>query len=159
MLVDLVIDTNIFLHAQNKQEKRQKSCEALVALFKDSSCKICVDEGFDLDESRNRSIIGQEYTKHLRIGSLGYALVEYLARSGRISFVSTRVSVQVSRHIRQVTKGPDRTYVRVAHNSNEKTLASHDFTDISSAIRQRLRDAIDVSVLDSSEIIELLKKA
>jgi len=151
MLADVVIDTNILLHAENKQEQRQQSCQILIDLLRDVDSKLCVDVGFDFEESNNRSIIGQEYIKHLRAGSLGYALVEYLARSGRVSILPRSVPPSVMRHIKQIPKGPDRTYVRVANNSKDKTFVSHDFNDIPLTVRKRIKDAIDVCIVDANE--------
>jgi predicted nucleic acid-binding protein len=147
MLADIVIDTNVFLHAENDQEQRKQDCQDLINALIETTTKLCVDEGFDLEESRNRSHIGHEYIKHLRAGTLGYALIERLARSGRMLIVPRKVPTSISRHIRQIPNGPDRTYVQVAFNSREKLFASHDFGDIPQTVRDRIRGATAVKIV------------
>jgi len=66
MLVDIVLDTNVLMHAENSQEARCEQSGNLLQAPKICTTKLCVDEGFDLNESRNRSQIGSEYLKHLR---------------------------------------------------------------------------------------------
>jgi hypothetical protein len=156
MLTDVVVDTNVFLHAENEQERRQLSCQELIGLFWEAKTKLCVDEGFCFEESKNRSMIGSEYLRHLRAGSIGYALVQYLAANDRISTFSKKVPQSAMKHIRQVPDGPDRAYVRVAHNSTDKTLVSHDFNDIPPTVRERIKHAIDVSIIDSARATECL---
>ena len=88
MLADIVIDTNVFLHAENEQEVRRESCQSLVALLREGNTLLCVDDGFNLlEESKNRSQIGREYIEHLRVGSVGYEIVRHLAQSGRLVFL------------------------------------------------------------------------
>ncbi|TCK68479.1 hypothetical protein [Acidipila rosea] len=160
MLTDIVIDTNIFLHAENQQEQRQASCQMLIELLNDGESKLCVDEGFDLEESKNRSIIGREYIAHLRDGSLGYALVGYLARTGRVAMLPRKVPQAAKRHIlQQIPDGPDRTFVFIAHNSDEKVLVSHDFNDIPPTVRQRIKNAIDVCIVDASQAAVSMRDA
>jgi hypothetical protein len=48
-----------------------------------------------------------------------------------------------------VTKGPDRTYLKVAYNSREKILASHDYEDIPDTVRVRLKKQLMVKVVSA----------
>jgi len=157
MLLDIVLDTNVLLHATNEQEPRRVQSQALLLALRDCTAHLCVDEGFDWNEASNRSQIGGEYLKHLRAGTLGYAVVEHLARSLRVKQVSRGVPQNVSRHIRRVGYGPDRTYVRVAFNSSDRVLASHDFKDLSAGVRLGLRAAIGVRVLEAGEALVALR--
>ncbi len=150
MLVDIVIDANVFLHACNPVSGRQVMCRTLLGYVKDCDVHLCVDEGFDWEEARNRSQIGAEYIRNLKVGTVAYELVVYLAKSGRIDIVHRSVPPATARLIhRQVTKGPDRTYVKVAYNSREKILASHDFGDIPDTVRERLRKQLMVKVVSA----------
>lgn len=111
MLVDIVLDTNVLMHAENPEEPRMPMCCELVSQMTNCATHLCVDEGFDLDEAKNRSVIGSEYLKHLRFGMVGYELVKHLAVSQRVKQKSRNVPQNVSRHIvQQVRKGPDRIY-------------------------------------------------
>jgi hypothetical protein len=150
MLVDIVLDTNVLMHADNAIEPRRQMSRDLLIALQACATHLCVDEGFDLDEANNRSQIGSEYLKHLRVGMLGWAVVAHLASSSRVTFVPRNVPLNIAREInKQVAKGPDRIYLRVAFNSHSKTLACHDFGDVPETVRTRLRAAISVHVLDA----------
>jgi len=150
VLNEIVIDTNVLLHAGNSQEQRQEACIQLIAALHECDCHLCVDNGFSFEEAKNRSLIGSEYLKHLRFGSLGYEIVTHLAKTQRIKNVPTKVPQQTAKHIRmQITSLQDRTYVKVAFNSTGKTLISHDFGDISDGARERLKTSIEVSIVDA----------
>ena len=157
MLADIVLDTNVLMHADNLQEPRRADAQMLLQLLKDCDTKVCVDEGFNPIEAQNRSHIGSEYLRHLRVGTLGYALIVHMAQSQRIKVVARAVPPQVARNIqRQVTNTHDRTYLKVAFNSLDKTFASHDFRDLPQSVRDRLRTAIDVKVLAADEAVNVL---
>jgi hypothetical protein len=158
MLVDIVLDTNVLMHADNDKEARCQMSRDLLAELQACATHLCVDEGFDLDEAKNRSQIYSEYLEHLRHGMLGFALVAHLARSHRVKIVSRGVPPHVSKKIyTQVSSGPDRTYVKVAFNSDGKTLACHDFGDVPGTVRTRLRKAIGVHVLDAGAALAAMR--
>lgn len=157
MLSDIVIDANILCHAENHQEIRQADCQMLISLLYQTDTALCVDDGFDLEAANNRSFIGHEYIKHLRAGSLGYAIVQHLAQSSRVSILSANVGGNVGKHILQIPKGFDRRYVKVAYNSRSKVLASHDFGDIPNTVRVRLSQKISVEILDAAGACEAMK--
>jgi hypothetical protein len=130
----------------------------MLCLLRDCQTHLCVDEGFDLDESKNRSHIGGEYLRHLRFGMLGYEVVTHLAQSSRLRLIQRRVPERISKQIRsQIGIGPDRVYVRVAYNSQDRTLASHDFTDIPATVRQRMKISIGVSIVDAEQALTALR--
>jgi hypothetical protein len=120
--------------------------------LKDAATKLCVDEGFSFEEAKNKSHIGSEYLFHLRVGSLGYEIIVHLGRLQRIKIVPRAVPQAVAKTIkRQVGKGADRTYVRVAFNSDDKILASHDFGDLTEGVRTRLCEKIKVRVVGAKD--------
>jgi len=159
MLVDIVVDTNVFLHAENSQESRRAQAAGLLLALQNKTCTtlLCVDEGFDLEEAKNRSQIGSEYLKHLRHGTLAFAVVVHLLGSLRIKQVRRGVPSNVSRRIiQQGVTGVDRTFIQVTYNSRDKTLACHDFDDVPDTVRDRLRGAIGVRILAADEALEVL---
>jgi hypothetical protein len=110
-----------------------------------------------LDEAKNRSHIGSEYLKHLRYGTLALAVIATLAGSLRIKAVARGVPPNVSRRItQQGIRGVDRTFVQVAYNSQDKTLACHDFDDLPDTVRARLRDSIGVAILAADQALAIL---
>jgi hypothetical protein len=159
MLADIVLDTNVLVHADNPEEVRQHASRELLIELRDRETHLCVDEGFDLNESKNRSVIGCEYLKHLRFGMLGLAVVAHLASSLRVRQVSRSMPQGVARLIRQqgVPKGADRIFLYVAYNSQSKTLTCHDFNDVPPAVRARLRDKIGLRILDAEESVAVLR--
>lgn len=158
MLADIVLDTNILVHAHNVEELRNDDCIALVQQMTTCATHLCVDEGFDLNEANNRSVIGSEYIKHLGYGTVGHALITRLASSLRVKYVSPRVPPDVSKQIvQQVPKGADRTFLKIAFNSQDKTLASHDFNDISKDVRTRLRKSIGLQIVDAQDAVVALR--
>jgi predicted nucleic acid-binding protein len=159
MLADIVVDTNVFLHAENRQEHRHEQATGLLLALQDNTCTtlLCVDEGFDLEEAKNRSQIGSEYLRHLRHGTLGFAVVVHLLSSLRIKQVRRRVPANVSRRIlQQGVTGVDRTFVQVTYNSQDKTLTCHDFDDVPETVRARLLGAIGVKILAADETLKVL---
>jgi hypothetical protein len=160
MLIDIGLDTNVLMHADDPREPRMQMSRDLLTALQSQTCTthLCVDEGFDLDEAKNRSQIGSEYLEHLDFGMLGRAVVADLASSPRVKQVSRGVPANVSKKIHmQVSKGPDRTYIRVAFNSDDKTLACHDFGDVPATVRTRLHKAIGVHILEAEAALAALR--
>lgn len=158
MLSDIVVDTNVLMHASNFQEPRQADAQSFLLSLQISETQLCVDEGFDINEAKNRSHIGSEYLNNLNIGMLGFAVVSYLAKSGRIRMVSRSVPPAISKKIRlRVGSAQDRVFVRVAFNSEDKTLASHDFTDLPQKTRNELSKKISVTILSAGEALPMLE--
>ena len=85
MLADVTIDTNVFLHSENENEQRCLASKGFLQGVIDGTTLLCIDEGFDTDESKNRSIIGGEYFQHLRFVDNAFALIAFLGQKGRIT--------------------------------------------------------------------------
>lgn len=154
MLTDVVVDTNVILHADNKNEQRRAASIKFLKTLVDSKTKICVDNGFYLIESKNRSLIGQEYLNHLVSGTLGYAVITELALYGRINMVSRKVENKISRSINKlISNKSDRTFLKVAYNSIDKVLASHDYCDFDANKRQQIKKIFNV-IVDSADAIQ-----
>jgi predicted nucleic acid-binding protein len=153
MLRDVVIDTNVFAHAQNPIEPRfPAACRFLDDLLRQATM-LCVDPGFHPDESCNTSLIGAEYLQRLRAGSPAFEVVLRLFSSQRIREVPRETTPQMRRRIvRLIRDSRDRTFVIVALNSDEKVVVSHDF---SGGLQRRKRRAIrretGVEVLDAAQ--------
>lgn len=157
MLSDIVVDANILVHANNFHEPRQSDAREFLLLLHKSESLLCVDEGFHIDEAKNRSIIGYEYLKHLSFGMLGFAVVAYLASSSRIKVVPRKVPEGVSKKIRmKVGNTHDRVYVRVAFNAEDRTLASHDYKDLPQGVRGELHRTINVRIMSAREVLPIL---
>jgi hypothetical protein len=157
MLNDIVVDTNVFVHADHGDESRKHSAIAFLTALQASNTSICVDEGFDLDEAKNASLIAYEYLKHLRAGMLGFAIVAHLAQNQRVRMLSRKVRQSDKQGLeRKIANKRDRTFVMVAINSHEQHLVSHDFDDFPSPIRTWIKNELDVLVLTASESLPYL---
>ena len=155
MLDDVVIDTCVLMHADNDEDSKRDASRNLIRVLRASATSLCVDEGYDPDEGQNRSAIASEYLEHLIFGSLGFELLTYCAQSGRLRTIPTRVSTVVNRTISQlVPDKTDRKFVKVAVNSHEQVLATHDH-HIGRAARG-LKARLDVEVLDAEHCRLLL---
>ncbi len=151
MLADVVVDTNVWAHADNPTEARQADAVGFLNQLLGSDTKLCVDPGFSLDEAQNRSKIGSEYLTHLSALPVASAILAALANSGRVSFVATSVPTPIRRIINRTVHDPsDRIFVKVAHNSESQVLCSHDYSHLPDVARTQLR-RVSVEVLSAGE--------
>jgi len=149
---DIVIDTNVLKHANNTKEHRQKHAIELITYLLSSNEFICLDEGFSLNESLNKSHIGNEYITHLKVGMLGYSFLVKIALEKRIKEVPKSTELAISKVINQKIRNlKDRVFLKVTNNAAGKTLISHDFTDISLTKRDFFRENLTIVVIEASE--------
>ncbi len=152
-MIDLVVDTCTLVHANSDTDYQESSIELIDKLISNTTL-IIVDEGFDLNETDNRSYIGLEYIKHLTPGMLGYSLLQHIAVHGRFKFVSNSVPNATKNRIEQLIRNKkDRMFLRISLNSEEKKLISHDYTDYQKNKRKTIRREMNIDILDASEII------
>jgi hypothetical protein len=148
MLVDVVLDTNVLMHADDKRQSHQPDAHKLLEDLLGNSTALCVDEGFDMDAAKNKSLIGGEYFERLTATHTAMGVLAHLAATGRVKFVSRTVPVPVKKGIQQcVRNSRDRTFLAVAHNSTEHVLCSHDYEDMQSAKRKHLKSCTGVEVV------------
>ncbi len=151
-VADLVVDTNVLMHASNPTEARFADCVAFLERLIESTTALCVDEGFSVVEADNRSLIGTEYLTHLVHGAMGHSVVTHLAQTGRVVERSTRLAVAGARKLNQlISNKRDRTFVRVAANSTDRTFVSHDFRDFPKKKRATVKKELAVTVLTAAE--------
>ena len=153
MPINLVIDTNVLVHANNPKESRQQASIDMIKYILSSTEIICIDEGFVLSEALNRSFIGYEYLKHLKVGMLGYTFISIIAQNKRIKQVPKKANATISRKINQCMSNiRDRTYVNVAYNSTDKILITHDYTDFAIPKRKHLGREFGINVVEAKDI-------
>jgi len=147
--LDIVVDTNVLVHASNEAHPYCHASLAFLSTLLAGTTVLCVDEGFSADESKNASLIGAEYTQHLVFGMPGYAVVQALASTDRLKQVARSVPDNVRRAVKRLVprNSRDRTFVHVAFNSTDRLLVSHDFDDFGGDIRKKLRQSLGVSIV------------
>ncbi len=151
MLEDIVIDTNVLLHAQNPDEPRFSDARQLIEQMLECTTTLCIDRGFDISPAQNQSKIGAEYLDKLQPGSLGFALIVNLVESFRLKQTNRLPPRDISRAINQlISNRRDRTFVGVSYNSTERMLVSHDYRDFQQAKRAVIRRNLGVRVIDAS---------
>jgi hypothetical protein len=157
VLDDLVIDTNVLVHAQNPGERRFKDSVQFVESLLGCKAQLCVDPGFSAVESANRSLIGGEYLDKLRVGSIGYSALVMLIGAGRVREVPRAADRAANKKILQlVRKKRDRTFLSVAWGTSEKLLVSHDYEDFQEKKRAEIRKSIGVRMADAAGVCALL---
>jgi hypothetical protein len=159
VLPDIVIDTNVFVHASNPNgTQQQQGALAFLKAMHASKTSLCVDKPFHgFDEATNRSTMGFEYIKHVRGNTYSYYLLAALAAAKRILVVGDKVPVRTARKINQCIRNKhDRVFVRVAVNSQSNELASHDFEDFSAQKRKHIRKQIGIQIRTAEQALALL---
>lgn len=155
MLNDIVIDTNVLLHAQNPNEKRFEDSSNFINKMLEEKTSLCVDEGFSENESKNKSIIGCEYLSNLQFGSIGLNLIVQLAHQQRIKQLTKRAPERIVRKINQLIRNKkDRVFLSVAYNSDEKTLVSHDYIDFYKTKRRFISTNLQIQVIEACDCLD-----
>jgi hypothetical protein len=147
----LVVDTNVFEHADNSNEIRHPASLALLnVLINTQGQLIYVDESLSPDES----FILNEYIKRLVPGNFGHTVLLLLARQGRISPIKRTVNANITKKIKMwVHKPVDVTFVKVSFNSADRIFVSHDFEDLPQDAREFLYEKIAVNIVTASEFL------
>ena len=152
MPIDLTIDTCVLMHASDKRQPHQEAASQLINRILNSDIIICVDEGFVLEFSLNKSHIGAEYLEHLRFGTLGYILVATLAAKRRVKELPRRTKDNRDKIIRQlVFDSTDRKFLAVACNSSSHILYSHDGGFVNTPTRHGAATRLSVKILTAGE--------
>jgi hypothetical protein len=160
MLHDLVVDTNVFVHAHNRNvglRHHEARKLALQLLDPDSATVLRVDPGFSADPSSNTSRIGSEYLNHLVPGMLGHQVVQTLAASMRVRPVPLLADGDERADVHQlVSDRRDRVFLQVALGSRSRVLASHDDAAFPDDVRSICRTRWGVVVGDAFEVVQLM---
>jgi predicted nucleic acid-binding protein len=152
-MIDIVIDTCTLVHADNPESDYFEHSVEFINKMLGNSVLCTVDEGFTFDETTHSSYIALEYIKHLRPSSLGYYLIIHIAQNMRFSFVTNKVPKKDKNLMEQkIRNKKDIHFLRVAYNSTEKVLASHDFTDYQKKKRQFLKKELGICIVTAEEI-------
>jgi predicted nucleic acid-binding protein len=161
---DIVIDTNVLVHTNNKNNHFNKYALKSLEIIQNRDLSICVDDVFNIDESQNTSTIGHEYIKHIRQGTPAYVFLLDRILKGKIVQIIKKnykeVKQKLNKKIMQgeMKKPHDIAFVLVACGSNDKLLVSNDYDDFSNDIRKYIADSFSVSIYDSDEYALLTNK-
>ena len=152
-MTDILIDTNILMHANNTLEPRQEDCIKLIAYLLNSNESICIDEAVDVD----KSLILHEYFDNLKThGTTGRNFIEKLLRQKRFNPISRQTDPRIARIINQHMnrdKHVDKVFLKIAVKSTEKTIVSHDYEDFQAPKREYFRRNLDLDILDADQAL------
>jgi hypothetical protein len=156
MLSDVVIDTNVWAHADNPNEGRQADALDFVTALLNATTSLCVDEGFSLIESDNRSKVGNEYLTHLVALPIASAALATLAGSGRLAFLDVRVPDAVHQMINRLVHDPtDRIFVKLAFRTPRRACCALMTSRTFHPLRAKLK-RVSVTVFSAKEAAEQL---
>lgn len=147
------------MHAHDSTCGNFDNANDFLNAFIASAAVIRVDPGFAWDEGTNRSLIGQEYLTHLPFGMAGSSFLQTLASSQRAVEAEKRVSDSFGRKSNQMIRNKrDRTFLRVAVNTLDRILVSHDFADFQVAKRAEIRKIFAVQIIEASDGTKMINE-
>jgi hypothetical protein len=149
MLADIVVDTNIFSHAQMPPDQQIfLDAKAFVEALLECETQLCVDGILD-PNSPESSKIGWEYYTYVRPIGLGYTALVQLLATGRVRMgVSDDVGPVLRRFVVNLIPNDsrDRTFVFVAFNTQDRIVVSHDKVDYTPRVRAAVQRRMDVTI-------------
>ena len=152
--IDVVVDTNIWLHANNPTVDTFAAALEFVRTLLRSSTVLCFDTGVSLTEACNRSRILSEYLAQIKGSGVGKKILEELLQSGRWTDVSGKVTNAQRKVIDQnVPDKRDRVFAKVATNSKSQSLISHDKKAFRTKCKAQLQQKCGVRVSTCSEVL------
>ena len=155
MATDIVIDTCILVQANNPRDRYfEASVDLLESVVGQESLLLCMDPGYSM-EARNKSHIFQEYRENLSPVVWTTALFAALFSSRRVKDVPRKVPNDVRLKVNKLIKKEkprDRTFLKVAYNSTDRILVTHDGEDFPDSKRPKIKSQLAVDVLDAAEV-------
>jgi len=153
-LTDVVIDTNIFVHAGNPDVEHFDGATKFLKEVLDSETVICVDK----NKNEYPGKILYEYRDKIRGQHFGSNVFSKLLQQGRFVNVERKIPLREKKIllglINKRGSQTDKIFVIVAYNSGEKILVSHDFGDFSRDTRGKLKKYLGVEVPCSGQVFK-----
>ncbi len=152
--VDIVVDTNIWIHAGNPGVDKYTEAQRFVLALYGSETILCFDVGAANNEATNRSKILSEYKERVGGSGVGQQILSALLQSGRWASVSSTVTNAQRQIINQnVPDASDRVFAKVATNSDSRALISHDEAAFHANCKKALAKKCGVAVQSCSEVL------
>ena len=143
---DIVVDTNVFMHADDpRSPERQAASKDLLSYIDTNQIPIGIDEG--------KKIFG-EYLEFLASSSIGRSYVAKWLSTNNYTLLSTKMSPSDSGWVgRNIADTLDKVFLKVAVNSIENDLVSHDFDDFPKRKRKEIGKRFGVTVQTADEYL------
>lgn len=154
MLTDIVVDTNVFSHAQMPPNQQDfLDAKAFIEALLECETQLCVDGILD-PESPESSKIGWEYFNYVPPIGLGYTALVKMLSTGRVRMgVSDDVGPVLRKFVVNLIRNDsrDRTFVFVAFNTQERIVVSHDRVDYTGRVRTQVQRRMGVTIEDAAD--------
>src|SRR5687768_12456325 len=100
------------MHADDPRQAHQAEAQLLLQDLLTGETLLCVDDGFDIDESKNRSLIGGEYVERLTGAHTATAVITSLFSEGKVRLVPKTTPSPVKKCLEQTVRNKrDRTFL------------------------------------------------
>lgn len=157
MITTIVLDTNVLMHMSNPESGYQGKALELADALQNSDVIIFIDHGYHEDPARNRSQIFGEYFEWVIPGSVGFAILAELAQSDRIKTASKQCDQNLRKWlVQKVYDKTDHVFVRVASNTLDRVLCSHDRKAFNEQKRKYCRLTFGITIEDADSAAQLL---
>lgn len=154
--VDVVIDTNVFVHSQNPGDSHHESCVTILAWIRDAEVSLILDDQGKRKPNPETSLLYSEYMTHFTPQGLPRAVLAHLMINGRVHFVD-RPGQHLRNAIRKICPSNvcDRAVLGAAAMSASKHLVSNDWADFGERARRSASKDLNVEILDSIEAVSI----
>jgi|WetSurMetagenome_2_1015567.scaffolds.fasta_scaffold307779_2 hypothetical protein len=150
----IVIDTNIFEHANNKKIKQYYSSNNFLKQINIDGTTLCVDEGFSDKECENRSRIMSEYYSRLAPGTAGYNYLMQIVQNGKVMPILNSEILKYKRPLaKKIRDRIDLVFLCAAIICADKTLVTNDYCDFPQKMRDYIGAYYKVKLISSIETI------
>ena len=147
---DITVDTNIFVHAGNPAVPQFAAAAEFLSNLQASDTVLAHDAGAIFPADDCRSLIVAEYWAHVGPANPARAIITALFLSDRVRPTSITIAAHHAKWlVRNVADARDRTFVRVATNTNSRHLVSHDLVDFTPAVRSVIARRMQVLVVNA----------
>jgi predicted nucleic acid-binding protein len=152
MVREIVVDTNIFEHSNNEGIWYCATARKFLEVLAESDIEFCMDEGCDVDTSKNKSQIFNEYFERLRNGSFGYGILLKILRRNFNKPIARSQYVKHKKKFEKIVRDKiDRIFLSVAFVSCSKVLMSNDFIDFQRDKRKYIKKKFNLNILSSDQ--------
>jgi hypothetical protein len=161
MLTDVVVDTNVWMNANDPKTKMFPSAFLFVAQLLSANTRICLDAKAVDNEGKpiESKILGEYTVKVLQQGpSTGANALAYMLANSRWRRVNPKTTDYARKWAEdKIRKPSDRPFLIAAINSRSKVLVSNDEKDFDGGTRQAAKSEFKVTVAFSDEGCTLLQ--
>lgn len=155
MAIDIVIDANVFAHAENPNNAYFSSAVDLVTNLVGSDESLALDDTGKRSPNEATSNLYREYTECLSPNSISFVVIKMLLDSGRVTF-HRRPSREIWNKCEKLVprNRNDAIVLGVGVQTDRHLIVSNDYRDFHSKARKKVLKELDVTILDSDQFTQ-----